>query len=290
VNTLDLKRVLQRTRTAESGTYFTADWFHHNSTVYDDGSLIISGRHQSAVVKLAWPSGEIEWILADPAGWNEMFKKHLLTPVTASPNGDAPSGAAVDGASGNGASAYGGGFEWSYGQHAVEILPDFDDNPDTIDILLFDNGNYRFERDAELRRAVANYEIVPPEPYSRMVHYRINEKEKTVEQIWQFGKELGEVYYSDWQGDANLLENGNRLGVFARRSEDYGGDFNTEFIEVDENGEIIWQAYATSNGGRGAFPAYRLERRPLYTPAANDLRIGKPVHNRIPVELLPYPG
>ncbi|MFI3270965.1 MAG: aryl-sulfate sulfotransferase [Pseudomonadota bacterium] len=63
---------------------------------------------------------------------------------------------------------------------------------DTVDILLFDNGNLgapdtdgntRQVVDAELQRKIQLHEINEPFPYSRLVHYRIHEKDMTVEQI-----------------------------------------------------------------------------------------------------------
>ncbi|MCL2851510.1 MAG: aryl-sulfate sulfotransferase [Defluviitaleaceae bacterium] len=266
VNRLDLKRVLQRTRTGGFMAYenYPDNWFHHNAIVYDNGSIIVSGRNQSAVVKLSWPEGELEWILSDHTGWNPMFHNYLFTPV-------------------------GAGFEWSRGQHTPTILHDFDNNPDTMDILLLDNGNARFLHDGELQRALANNEVIWPERYSRMVHYRINLRTMTIQQIWQFGKELGETYFARWGSSAQMLENGNRLGVFDRHIYylGEGRGINTNFIEVDSSGNIIWEAYATSTDAMGTFNAYRGERRPLYTAAANDLRIGVPARVLIPENMLP---
>ncbi len=37
----------------------------------------------------------------------------------------------------------GDGFEWQWCQHDANILPDADNNPDTLGILLFDNGKAR---------------------------------------------------------------------------------------------------------------------------------------------------
>ena len=262
VNRLDLKRVLQRTRIEGFPEVCTVDWFHHNATVYYNGNIIISGRHQSAVVKLSWPEGEIKWILSDHIGWNPMFQKYLLTPV-------------------------GGHFEWSYGQHSPQILHGFCDDPDTIDILLFDNGNGRFDNDRELLRAIRNNEIAAPENYSRMVHYRINTRTMTVEQVWQFGKELGQTFFSEGWSNAVLLENGNRLGAFDRYKPEHGGNFNANIIEVDYLGNIIWEAYGTSTTATGGFHVYRINRLPLYTAAANDLRIGVPARVFIPEDRLP---
>ena len=191
VNTLDLKTVLQRSRQAGYVALENPDWFHLNAIVWDqrDDTIILSGRHQSTVTKITWPEGKIKWILAPHYGWLPMFEKYLLTPI-------------------------GENFEWSYQQHAPEILPDYDGNPDTIDILLFDNGNQRFTVDPEIQRAIIAGEIAQPELYSRAVHYRINEVTMTIEQIWQFGKEYGNTLYSSAHGDADLLPNGNILAVF----------------------------------------------------------------------------
>ena len=259
INTLDLKYVLQRTRSVASPEYSPWDWLHNNAIVYDDGNIVISGRHQSAVVSLSWPEGRIGWILSDHIGWNQMFHKYLLTPV-------------------------GDNFEWFYGQHAPIILKGFDSDPDTIDILLFDNGNGRFDNDRELQRAIANNEATAPDRYSRMVHYRINERDMTVEQIWQFGKELGELYYTEGWCNAVLLSNGNRLGTFDRYSAEYGGNLDASIVEVDGRGNIIWEAFLTSTDDTGSFYAYRVERRPIYTEAANDLRIGVPARVFVPEE------
>lgn len=163
IHTLDLKTVLQRTRFDS-----IQDWCHNNSIVYDesDGTIVISSNTQCTVAKLTWPEGQIKWLLSDPVEYMPRLQKYLLTPV-------------------------GEGFEYSYNQHHATILPDYDHDPDTIDILLFDNGRTRFDQDRELQREIAAQEITTPENYSRLVHYRINEKRMTVEQIWQYGKERG---------------------------------------------------------------------------------------------------
>ena len=258
INELDLKRVLPRTRTSNAPDYSTRDWLHNNAIEYYNGSIVISGKHQSAIAKISWPEGDLLWIIADHFGWTQMYHQYLLDIVD---DND---------------------FEWCYSQHAVEILPDFDNDPDTIDILLFDNGSMRFQYDKELLMAVESNTVVMPELYSRMVHFRINEKYKTIEQVWQYGKELGIQYYSAHCGDANLLDNGNRIGTFDRKTPDNIGEFNTNFIEVDINGTIVWEAYATSTNRTGSFATYRCERLPLYTSAANSLQIGVPALNFIP--------
>mgnify|MGYP001158623316 FL=1 len=59
------------------------DWTHGNGVSYDphDDSVLISLRHQDAVIKIDKATKEIIWILGDHKGWEGAFKKKLLTPT-----------------------------------------------------------------------------------------------------------------------------------------------------------------------------------------------------------------
>ncbi|NBI77929.1 hypothetical protein D3Z39_03395 [Anaerotruncus colihominis] len=237
VNKLDMKEVFQRTRFLNDTIgYGSRDWLHNNAVTWLAGEdkIMISARHQSLVAQISWPEGTIDWLLAEPRGWLPMFEPYLLTPV-----GDV--------------------FEWPSHQHAPKYLPDQDGNPDTVDILLFDNGNERMEL------------------YSRMVQYRIHTKERTVEQIWQYGKERGEELFAQFTGSANLMRNGNRLGNFSlfhqvNAQSAYNGlpegtsalSTGNVFCEITVDGERVWEALATDKSSFGAYTSYRLERLPLY--------------------------
>ncbi len=85
---------------------------HGNAVIEDprDDSLIVSLRHQDAVIKFS-RSGQLKWILGTHANWAAPWQPFLLTPV-------------------------GSPFEWSYAQHAPLITPQGT-------LLLFDDGNYR---------------------------------------------------------------------------------------------------------------------------------------------------
>ncbi|EOI5067107.1 aryl-sulfate sulfotransferase, partial [Campylobacter jejuni] len=65
-----------------AGTGIGRNWAHVNSVDYDpsDDSIIISSRHQSAVVKIGRDK-KIKWILGAHKGWNKEFQKYLLQPV-----------------------------------------------------------------------------------------------------------------------------------------------------------------------------------------------------------------
>lgn len=88
------------------------NWSHCNSNFYceDDDSIILSVRHQDAIVKFSRATGEVIWILGDHDGWNSPWKEKLLTPI--------------------------GDISWQYHQHNATRTP-------AGTIMCFDNGNYR---------------------------------------------------------------------------------------------------------------------------------------------------
>ena len=162
------------------------DWLHLNSLVYDEESncIIASSRNQSTVVKFNKDTSEIVWIMAPHYGWCEKFNKYLLNPI-------------------------GNNFEWSYAQHT----PSLSDNGN---LVVFDNGNFRSYKLEDAVLAHNNY--------SRAVEYKINEKDMTVEQVWQYGKERGNELYCSYLGAVRILENNNRLICFGGITKDIFGN------------------------------------------------------------------
>ena len=231
------------------------DWAHLNSAEVDpnDGYLITSSPIQSAVLKFNPENSEIKWLLSSPEGWDGEFadyQQYLLTPI-----GE-------------------GDFEWSWGQHGVKVLEDADGNPDTLDILLLDNGQNRsYTEEGSLK---------PEENYSRAVIYRINEKDMTVEQLWQYGKERGSEAYSTFLGSADYLPlTGNVLADFGGmlRSDDVPVDsivdgvlgqqqVESRVVEVNEAAEVIFEVYMTPNNSTSA-ETYQARRITLYTRGMN---------------------
>ncbi len=88
------------------------DWSHANGLAYnkDDDAILVSIRHQDAVIKFSRQSGELAWILGPHDNWTAPWSQVLLTPQ--------------------------GGMEWPYHAHAPQITPQGT-------IMLFDNGNNR---------------------------------------------------------------------------------------------------------------------------------------------------
>lgn len=237
VRNIDFRDLLPRARYVGSYHHKKDDWAHINSVVKVNGDYIFSSNFQSAVAR-STSDGAIKWLLSDPQGYPTYWKERLLKPI-------------------------GEGFEYPYNQHAIEILPDYDNNPYTIDLLLFDNGNSR----NVMSNALQNKISVSNEAqlYSRLVHYRINEHDMTVECVWEYGKERSELY-SPTRGDADLMPNGNILGCFTTDGvpKDDKRYCETIYCEVDRNGTVVWECYATNNKEVNRYIDYRVERIPIY--------------------------
>ena len=252
-HTLDYKQVLERTRIFGL-RYSDSDWMHLNTAVYCGDDIVASSNFQSLVLCTDW-AGNIKWMLGDPTGYLEQYRAYLLTPL-------------------------GADFEWPYNQHAAQILPDLDGDPGTVDLLLFDNGMSRFAADKELQGQIANGARVQPDSYSRMVHYRVNPADMTVEQIWQYGKEHPELY-ADKRGDANLLPNGNILGLFSIATNSTSCA-HAVYQEVDRAGNTVWQCLGQSLAASNFYCEYKTER--LEPLAEND---GEPELGREPGVYIP---
>lgn len=235
------------------------DWAHTNSVVMDprDGSLIISSPIQSAVMKFDPASGQIAWILSSPQGWEGEFSKYQQYLLT-------PSGA---------------GFEWQWGQHDAKILPDNDGDPRTLDLLLFDNGQAKsFSQEGS---------VAPADNYSRAVIYRINETERTVEQVWQFGKELGPGAYATFLGGAEqLAQTGNINIAFGGMLRQDGlpvddiiagvvgsTQVQSRVVEVRRDGEVVFDVSVTPTASPDA-ETYQVRKIDLYT-AGVDYKLGE---------------
>jgi len=88
------------------------DWSHANTVIYNaqDDAILISLRHQDAVVKFSRKTGKLLWILGTPDNWKAPWTAYLLKPQA--------------------------GLQWQYHQHGLMYTPQGT-------LLLFDNGNHR---------------------------------------------------------------------------------------------------------------------------------------------------
>ena len=234
------------------------DWIHVNAIFHDerDDTLIISGRVQG-LAKITMEN-ELVWILAPHEGWGDNGRgedtaEYLLTAVDA--DGEPYSEAVQQGEEDTET------FSWVWGQHAPLILP-------SGNLFLFDNG--------ENRNFSGNDDFTQDSPsFSRGVEYSIDPEAMTVEQVWQYGKERGEEFYSPIISDVDYLpQTGNRLvmpGIINTFGEPPTYALMTEVTYPDK--EVVFEAkleFKNIFEGESVFgdSVYRAERLPLYPPTA----------------------
>ncbi len=155
---------------------------HCNAIIEDprDNTLIVSMRHQNAVIKFRRDTGQIKWILGPHDGWGPQWQPYLLTPV-------------------------GTPFFWQYGQHAPIITA-------SGTLIMHDNGNFRAMPFAPSMAASNSY--------TRAVEYSINEQTMEVSQVWEYGQTNSQdVIFNDHEGNAEPEPiTGNVLVDFAALS------------------------------------------------------------------------
>lgn len=197
------------------------DWLHMNGLAFNkkDSTIIVSGRNQG-LSKISWDDN-LKWILSENKSWEKSGRNgdgfettpYLLKAVDGV--GKAYSQEVQVGNKSN------DNFDFAWGPHAPEFLPNGN-------IIVFDNGvNRNFNDDNN---------------YSRAVEYEINETNKTVKQVWQFGKERGEAFYSSIISDVDYLSNTDNLLVtsgFVTPKKKHNG----KIVEVDHvTGEVVFEA------------------------------------------------
>ncbi len=151
------------------------NWLHVNSVDHDteDDSIIISSRHQSAIIKIGRDK-KVKWILSSPEGWKKGFSEKVLTPVDKNGKPIKCEGSKCE-----------GGFDWTWTQHTAFKI-DEKSKGDIIYVSAFDNGDARGMEQPPL----------PEMKYSRAVIYKIDQKKMTVEEVWEYGEERGHDWFS----------------------------------------------------------------------------------------------
>jgi arylsulfate sulfotransferase len=155
----------------------TKDSEHANALIEDpsDNSIIVSLRHQNAVIKFSRSTGRLIWILGPHENWGPEWQPYLLTPT-------------------------GAPFEWVYGQHAPLLTPQGT-------LMVYDDGNYR--------ATPFDPPVADADNYSRAVEYAIDSTNMTVSQVWDFGRDTSPRLYTDKVGSADPLpKSGNVLVTF----------------------------------------------------------------------------
>lgn len=155
-----------------------ADWAHLNSVFYNEkeDSVLASMRNIHSVSSIDWETGKMRWLLSDPRFWEGTEMEDMLL----KPEGEVP---------------------FFYQQHAAyELDVDFDKNPETKHIIVFDNHWHK-------RRRV---EFFDNDKKSYVNIYTINEREKTVSLYKRFACPKSKI-----RSNAILSEDKKRLYAMA---------------------------------------------------------------------------
>jgi arylsulfate sulfotransferase len=217
------------------------DWIHVNAVTYDpsDNTIIISGRTQG-LIKLD-QDNKVVWILGCHKGWGNSgngidLKNFLLQPLDAN-NQPITNPDVLDGNINH------PDFEWNWYQHAPSIMPNGN-------VMLFDNGwnNRNFSGSGQ---------------YSRAVDYAINSTNKTVKQVWEYGKSNGVSTLSPIVSDIDYLVASNHV-IFSPGSVNNGTKYG-KIIEVDyATKNVLFEATLTPAQTFFGITFHRTERIKLY--------------------------
>jgi hypothetical protein len=123
-------------------------WTHANGVAYDptNDTIIVSLRHQAAIVGIGRESRELKWILGDASGWRDPWSQKLLAPAQTDRDQS---------------------IEWPYFPSSITRL-------ENGDILLVDSGGYR--------AVPPNTPSSPGTAKPRVLSYRIDEQAMQVTQ------------------------------------------------------------------------------------------------------------
>lgn len=242
-NTWDLNNSLDNSRRAWPTDLadLNIDWFHANAIEYSeaDDAIIVSGRTQGIVNLNA--QNEVSYILAPHKEWNtsgngQDLSQFLLTPLDAN-NQEITD---VDVLEGNTNHI---DFEWSWYQHSPILMPNGN-------LMVFDNGDNR------------NYSNFGP--YSRAVEYEIDEVNKTIKQVWEYGKERGEETYSRIVSKVSYVADNNSI-LFTSGSALNSGMPAGKVVEVDyDTKEVIFEATITPPNALFIISFHNVLRMPLW--------------------------
>lgn len=240
------------------------DWLHINSIDQnaENGDILISARKHDVVYAMDYDTGEIQYIIGDhDVPLTEELESKLLTPIDENGN-------ILDTEEKLEEAREAGLFEWQFGQHDAHFL-------DNGDIIIFDNGSNRLAKDLD-------DEMVPAtENYSRAVIYRVDEENMTVQQIWDFGQELGSECLSTFISGVQCLGEDHYLINFGGIVKDQdgnatytvgaamqGGGTNCCIVEWKDGEIVSWSEMGYEEGMTTTM--YRAER---VEPYANSVRL-----------------
>lgn len=238
---LDQTRILSVDKDLPLYAYFgqnEANWLHNNGLTEIGYDLLATGRWQG-VFKYT-REGQLKWIIAPHNDWKDSYKQYLLTPL------DKNNQPITDLDVLNGKKSH-PDFEWCWGVHCPVAMPNGH-------ILAFDNGYCR-NYVPQLTNASGQY--------SRIVEYEINEKNKTIRQVYQYGRERTDCFAFAISGVQYLPKTDNRLFCPGQNNQLSDGTTGGRIIEIDpRTGEVVFELEVNTNTCASAF--HRANRISLY--------------------------
>ncbi len=146
-------------------------------------------------------------------------------------------------------------IEWQYHQHDATVTPEGT-------VMCFDNGNYR--------SSPFEAKMPPEQSYSRAVEFAVDEKARTVRQVWEYGKHREEKLFSVYVGGSAFMpKTGNVLADFGGITTDASGRYlenpgggigQVRMVEVTRGAraEVVFELALTRASNEGAgWDAYR---------------------------------
>lgn len=213
------------------------NWAHNNSIGEIGQDLLATVRYQGIISYTH--AGNLKWIVSPHKFWSSNHKPFLLSPI--SENGTLITDPAVI----NGDARI-DGFDWAWGPHTPVALSE-------TNFLVFDNGYNR--------NWIPNFSGTTKN-YSRVVEYKIDLTNKTVQQLWSFGESMGVNGFAQAVSGVQFLhQTGNVLfcpGMGVITSIGTGG----RIVEINpKTKEILYELEIASNSG---FAFHRVTRLPIY--------------------------
>lgn len=195
-----------------------SNWAHNNGIVEWGDDYLATARYQG-IFKFN-KAGGIEWIISPHGYWRDKYLKLLLNPLHAdgTPITDPEVIAGTKNCD---------DFEWPWGCHTAVPLPNGH-------ILYFNNGYGRnFKQDFTDRKNI----------YTCGIEYEVDEVNRTVRQVWQYGKERGAAYFTPARSGVQYLEQtGNRLICPGMSNVLSNGNRGARVTEVDpETQDVVFE-------------------------------------------------
>lgn len=229
VHEWDLVNTLDSARNDNVGTlpgmYFgqsNANWAHNNAIVDWGDDYLATARYQG-IFKFN-KKGGLAWIIAPHKMWREQYKPYLLKPLDK--NGNPITDEDVI----NGDKST-DDFDWPWGVHAPAFLPNGH-------IIAFDNGFFR---------NFISRPLSDNNQYSRAVEYEVDEKNRTVRQVWQYGKDRPDCYGPARSSVQYLPLTKNVLFSSAMQNKLSNGSYGAHVIEINPStNKVVYELELSS--------------------------------------------